>query len=149
MERFMYMLPIPLNSRLKRHILGVYNWITAIGFTASFLQQESRSGGILLTATSSLWLNQCVDWHPGAVCYPHAKALSCCSCSLFWPHFQFPSWLTKSGANWEISLLQCVLLGISRIRNHVFSPFFKVYLPKADWHSAQNYFHLLGKFSIS
>ena len=116
------LLPIPLNSRPKTHILKVYRWIMVIGFSNSF-NMKSTSGAILLTATCSLWMNLYVLAHYRAIslilillCY-HIAGTSSIRTPMC--HFLPTTWLIKQVfSKWEVFLLESVFLGIIRIRHY-------------------------------
>lgn len=100
--KVLYLLLPSLNSRLKRHILRVYNQITVT---------EGRSGGILLIAICSLWVSWCLHWHPGAVSSilpvkPFLVASVVGASSILTPicHFPSTSWLPRTGVIYEKSL---------------------------------------------
>lgn len=54
----LYSVPISLHSMLKRHTLKGCNLIVFTIFTTCF-NTDSRSGGIFLTTSCSLWIVQC------------------------------------------------------------------------------------------
>lgn len=86
----------------KRH--RVYSGITVIGFTIPFFQRWVKIRRYIVDCTCSLWVNQCVDWHPGSasailILKPFLAAHVAGAPSILTPmcHFQTLSWLTKSG----------------------------------------------------